>query len=68
MIQIAKIKASAGLLEREDFIVLNEGFNATSSPNSAAQDSSEIEFKSALEPQQRLEQRILREYEASQVG
>ena len=55
---IAKIKASAGLLGREDFIALNEGFNATAAPSAALQDPSAMLFKSASQEQHRVAQAI----------
>jgi outer membrane protein len=37
LLQVAKLKASAGLLEREDFMALNEGFQFVETPDAAPQ-------------------------------
>jgi len=37
ILQVAKLKASAGLLEREDFMALNEGFQLVVTPDAAPQ-------------------------------
>lgn len=37
LLQVAKLKASAGLLEREDFMALNEGFQSVATPDTTPQ-------------------------------